>query len=68
MHVCRVEKAAITGEFGLGLGHGVGLLIVEEVGNMGHNHVELRRFEFDSVAEVRWTLSVLRTDLIKSRC
>jgi hypothetical protein len=53
LRVCRVAEAAIIGESGLGLDHGVGLLIVEEVGNMEHNPVELRRLEFDSVAEVR---------------
>jgi hypothetical protein len=53
LRVCRVEEAAIVGESGLGLGHGVGLLIVEEVGSMRHNHVKLRRLELDSVAEAR---------------
>jgi hypothetical protein len=66
LRFCRVEEAGTTGESGLGLGHGVDLLIVEEVENMGHNHVGLRRLEFGIVAEVRSTLSGLRTDFIKS--
>jgi hypothetical protein len=41
------------GESGLDLGHGIGLFIAEGVGNMGHNHVELRKLEFDSVADVQ---------------
>jgi hypothetical protein len=53
LRVCRAEEAGIIGESGSGLGHGVGLLIVEKVGNMGHTHVGLRRLEFDSIAEVR---------------
>jgi hypothetical protein len=65
LRVCRVEDAAMMSASGLGLRHGIGLLIAEEVGNMGHSLAELRRLELDSVAGVRRMLSVLRTDFIK---
>jgi hypothetical protein len=50
-----IQPTAIISALGLAFGHGVDLLVAEEVGNVGEDHVDFSGSHGDSLRELEQT-------------